>query len=158
MPKYDDASWHYEGDYPKNLPNESAATHIGMFLAWCINNDFISDELKEDATEEIKRVKSREMTGGEFLIKACDEKFLDDELNEIGNKFTKDYYENDKSKFAKKFGNYGSDFCDVFNKKAEKEGFEYESLYHVEDTWQNYDLLAQKINERFAEWRGVTER
>jgi hypothetical protein len=33
--KYDDALWHYEGDYPKKLPNENAAIHIGMFITWC---------------------------------------------------------------------------------------------------------------------------
>ena len=32
--KYDDASWHYEGAYPADLPPEAGATHIGMFLAW----------------------------------------------------------------------------------------------------------------------------
>jgi hypothetical protein len=39
MAKYDDASWHYGGDYPEDLPNENVATHIGMFLQWCIEND-----------------------------------------------------------------------------------------------------------------------
>jgi hypothetical protein len=31
---YDKAKWHYEGDYPKDLPTENAFTHTGMFLAW----------------------------------------------------------------------------------------------------------------------------
>jgi len=158
MAKYDDASWHYGGDYPKELPNENAATHIGMFLAWCINNDLISDELKEDAEEEIDDVKSRKMTGSEFLIKVCDEKFIDDDLNEIGNEFANDYYNDDKSKFAKKFSNYVNDYCNVFDEKAEKDGFEYETLYHIEDTWENYDLIAEELDKRFAEWRNFTKK
>lgn len=36
--KYDDASWHVGGDFPKELPPEAGATHIGMFAAWCMLN------------------------------------------------------------------------------------------------------------------------
>jgi len=32
MAKYDDASWHYGGEYPENISEENASTHIGMFL------------------------------------------------------------------------------------------------------------------------------
>jgi hypothetical protein len=32
--KYDDASWHYGGDFPADLPREAGSTHIAMFLAW----------------------------------------------------------------------------------------------------------------------------
>ncbi|RML48695.1 DUF7832 domain-containing protein [Pseudomonas avellanae] len=31
--KYDDASWHYNGNFPSDLPDTAGATHIGMFLA-----------------------------------------------------------------------------------------------------------------------------
>ena len=50
--KYDDASWHFGGDYPEDLPDENGATHIGMFLAWCIAHNFFSEELEEDFEEE----------------------------------------------------------------------------------------------------------
>jgi hypothetical protein len=36
--KYDDASWHYGGDFPKDLDDMAGATHIGMFVAWCLLN------------------------------------------------------------------------------------------------------------------------
>ncbi|MDN3694377.1 hypothetical protein QWZ06_19865 [Chryseobacterium tructae] len=55
MSKYDDASWHYGGEFPEGLPQKNGATHTGMFLNWCINNDLISDELKEDNEEEIEK-------------------------------------------------------------------------------------------------------
>jgi hypothetical protein len=152
MAKYDDASWHYGGDYPKDLPNENGATHIGMFIAWCINNDLVSDELKEDAKEEIDDVKSHKMTGGEFLIKVCDEKFTDYDLNEIGNEFASDYYEED-TKFGKKYNSFLDDYSEIFDEKAEKSGFEYESFYHVENTFENYDLIKKRIDKRFGEWK-----
>lgn len=156
MTKYDDASWHYENDYPKNLPEENGATHIGMFLSWCIDNSLVSEELLDDAEEEIQQVKNREMTGAEFLIKVCDEKFIDEDLSEIGNKFAKDYYENDTA-FGKKYGSYIGDYCQIFNEKAELNGFEYESLYHVEDSFENYNLLKSIIDKRFKEWMKLNQ-
>ena len=34
--KYDDAYWHYRGEFPTELPASAGATHIGMFVAWAL--------------------------------------------------------------------------------------------------------------------------
>lgn len=34
--KYDDSTWHTDGDFPADLPPEAGATHIGMFMAWAL--------------------------------------------------------------------------------------------------------------------------
>ncbi|WZB61364.1 hypothetical protein WJ970_29215 [Achromobacter xylosoxidans] len=47
--KFDDASWHYEGDYPADLPESAAATHIGMFLAWALLHGMAGEELIDDS-------------------------------------------------------------------------------------------------------------
>lgn len=101
MVKYDDASWHYGGDFPKKLPAENGATHIGMFLQWSIENNLFSAELYEDSEDDIIKIKEQKITGTEFLIKNCDEKFTHYDLNELGNGFANDYYENDTD-FGKK--------------------------------------------------------
>ena len=62
MSKYDDASWHYGGDFPEELPEKNGATHTGMFLNWCIQHDLISDELKEDSADEIETVSYTHLT------------------------------------------------------------------------------------------------
>jgi hypothetical protein len=144
MAKYDDASWHYGGDYPEDLPNENAATHIGMFMAWCIENDLMSEEQKEESGEDLQKVIDHKMTGAKFLINNCDEKFIDEDLSELGNDFTKAYYEND-AKFAKKYSSYDDDFAFIFD--------EYETSYHVEDTWENYERIKKVIDQRFQEWK-----
>jgi hypothetical protein len=144
MAKYDDASWHYGGDFPKNLPTENGATHIGMFLQWCIENNLFSDELNEDSEEDIIKIKEHKMTGAAFLIKNCDEKLLDVDLNELGNDFAIDYYEND-TKFGKKYNSYINDYGETFDK--------YETLYHVENIFENYCLLKPVIDKRFNEWK-----
>ncbi len=141
--KYDDASWHYEGDYPEDLEVQNAAIHIGMFLAWCIEMNFASEELIEDASENIDKIKAHSMTGAQFL-EILDEKFMSEHLNDQGNAFTIDYYED--SKFSKMYACYAEDFGNTFDDEK------YETLYHVEDTWENYKLMKSTIDIRFKQW------
>ncbi|MEP6930063.1 MAG: hypothetical protein ABI850_08625 [Flavobacterium sp.] len=153
MAKYDDSSWHYGGDYPTGLPNENASTHIGMFLTWCIDNNLLSEEQLEDSENDISALKNRELTGAEFLISNCDEKFTDYDLNDLGNEFAKAYYAEEESNFAKIYGGYSDDYGDHFDKEAEKKGFEYESFYQVENTWENYNSLKPVIDKRYNQWK-----
>lgn len=41
----------------------------------------------------------------------------------------------------------------LLTKKLKKNGFEYKSIYHVEDTKENYDLISVIISERFNHWK-----
>jgi hypothetical protein len=154
--KYDDASWHYEGDYPSDLSAENAATHIGMFIAWLIENDLMSDEQIEEFYDDIQKVKRRDLSGAEYLINNLDEKFCDDDLSDLGNDFTQDYYMDNKS-FTKNRGDYTGDYCNVFNAFDENNPIDkpskYETVYHVENSWENYDLIKKIIDQRFAEWK-----
>ena len=90
--KYDDASWHYGGEFPEGLPERSGGIHIGMFLAWCLLNDLGGEFHLEESADELKLLRSRAITGTQFLFSACDEKFTDEDLNEIGNAFASDYF------------------------------------------------------------------
>lgn len=85
--KYDDASWHYGGTFPKHLPKSAGATHIGMFLAWMLINDLASEELEEDAESELAQLKDRTLTGAQFVMTVLDEKLTDQEFSEAGNAF-----------------------------------------------------------------------
>jgi hypothetical protein len=115
MPKYDDASWHYGGDFPAELPPENGATHIGFFVSWCIDNDLISAFQLEEAGEDVQRVKNREITGRDFLLQYCDGKFTDEDLNNLGNAFAQDYYESE-TEFAKQYGSYLSNYNTAIEK------------------------------------------
>ncbi|WP_265427216.1 hypothetical protein [Chryseobacterium sp. YIM B08800] len=152
MTKYDDASWHYSEDFPEGIPEKNSATHTGMFLNWCINNDLVSEEFKEDAGEEIEKLKRREITGADFVIESMDGKFSEYDLNDLGNSFAKDYYA-DETDFADKFSSFATDYINIFDTLAEENDFEYETFYHIEDTYENYDLMKQIIDHRFQEWK-----
>ena len=152
MSKYDDASWHYGGDFPEGLPQKNSATHTGMFLNWCISKNLHSAELQQDSEFEIERLKRREITGAEFVLEAADGKFSEDDLNDFGNAFAKDYYV-DETDFANKFSSFATDYINIFDSLAEKSDFEYETFYHIEDTYENYDVMKQVIDHRFEEWK-----
>jgi hypothetical protein len=149
MAKYDDASWHYGGNYPKDLPPANAATHIGMFLTWCIDRDLLSEEQNDDFEEDIQKVKNRTLTGAEFLMSVCDEKFTTGDLAQLGNDFAKAYYARKEKTAAAKYASYFEDYEQVFGKTDG--AFE---LYRVANTWENYNLLKPLIDQRFEEWKG----
>lgn len=152
MTKYDDASWHYGGDFPEGIPEKNSATHSGMFVNWCINNNLHSDVLKEDFKNEIESLKKREITGADFVINTLDGKFSEYNLNDLGNAFAKDYYV-DETDFTDQFSSFATDYINIFDSLAEESDFEYETFYHIEDTYENYDLMKQIIDHRFLEWK-----
>lgn len=138
--KYDDASWHYEGDFPEDLPPSAGATHIGMFLAWLILNDRVSEELVEDAPEAVAALKSKAMTGARFLIEVLDEKLIDEDLDSQGNAFAVAYYRG-----LDHDSRYIDDYFATF-------GVDEAALYSVPDTWENYAKLSKQIDARYQRW------
>ena len=136
--KYDDASWHYGGDFPKDLPNEAGATHIAMFVAWCLLNGLAGELHTDDFPEEFELLKNRDLTPAKWFIRACDEKFTDEDLNEKGNSFANFYYQADDAEYA-------SDYDSTL-------GENYDSVYYIPDTWASYDKLAIVIGKRYESW------
>ncbi|MBD9414924.1 hypothetical protein IB234_10170 [Pseudomonas sp. PDM16] len=151
---YDRIDWHSGGEYPAGLPEENGGIHIGMFLAWAFGQGMTGDVHREDSTDLLTALERREITGLDFLLQACDSKFWDEDLSEDGNAFAVDYYTSgDDSPFAAQHGNYLGDYCDLFNRHAEAHGFEYESTYHVENTWENFERVRVMLDQRLAQWR-----
>jgi hypothetical protein len=137
---YDRADWHYGGDFPKDLPPEAGGTHIGMFLAWAITRGLEGPFLREESAAALEALRRREMTGREFLTRECDEKFWEDALSDEGNAFAQAYYEKEGP------GGYLADYDEAL-------GGDLPTLYHVPDTWANFDRLAARLDQRYAEWR-----
>ncbi|MDH5765373.1 MAG: hypothetical protein OEZ38_05085 [Gammaproteobacteria bacterium] len=134
---YDRAEWHYEGDYPEDLPSENGGTHIGMFLAWIIINNLEGKVHQLTSQESLEAVRNKTITGREFLVKECEDRLMKDDMNEQANAFTRFYYESDV---------YFSDYASTLAKGLP-------SLYHVEDTWENYERLEPVIMQRFIKWQ-----
>ena len=139
--KYDDASWHYGGNFPPDLTPAAGATHIAMFVAWCLLNGLAGEIHIEDFPDALERLKNRKITPGSWFISSCDEKFTDEDLNEEGNAFTVYYY--------------AADDAPYLNEYSAALAEDLESVYEVPDTWETYELLAPIIRASHANWKAL---
>lgn len=113
--------------------------HIGFYLTWIIENNLESEDLQEDAIDELEMIRKREMDGLAFLIQVCDEKFISDDLGDEGYAFTQHYYESENN-------NYFEDFERVLAQGLS-------SSYYVENSWDNYDKIAPVITNAYKKWK-----
>lgn len=137
--KYDDASWHYGGDFPEGLPEEQAYVHSGLFLGWAIEAGLVSDDFLRETEEEVAAFRARKITGPQLFESAWDGKLFVEMLTEEGNAFAREYFD-----YAR--GGYLADYEQTL-------GEDLPSLYHVPDTWESYNKLKPVLEERFAEWK-----
>ncbi len=137
--KYDDASWHYGGDFPEDLPDEAGGTHIAMFVAWALLTDLGGSLHSEDFPDDLAALRARQMTPGEYFFTACDGKFTDEDLNRRGNAFATFYFDDDDR-------GYLADYDDTL-------GGDVPTLYHVPDSWETFDRIRTVLDERFKAWR-----
>lgn len=138
---YDKAKWHYDGEYPSDLDQSHAFIHSGLFLGWVVERDLLDPEFLKDIggpDGEIEKFKSRQITAPK-LFELCDGALVDDMLNEEANAFARSY-------FDFQTGQYLQDYDRLLSHGLP-------SMYHVEDTWENYDLIKKQIDKRFAEWK-----
>jgi hypothetical protein len=136
---YDKAKYHYGGNYPKDLPEEQAFVHTGMFLGWILDHGLYGFDFWQGEEGYIASFKTREMTGARVYEYACDGVLLDEMLNAEGNAFARNYFDFER-------GEYLQDYEEVLVG-------DLASTYHVEDTWGNYEIIAQRISSRYVEWK-----
>ncbi len=134
----DQAKTHFMGNFPDFLPIENAYTHIGMYLGWIIDNDLFSEYFEDESEIQIYRFKNRQISCT-ILSEIWDGYLGNDLLNETGVSFTKSYYQ-------------GGKYFDDYNEYLAKN---YASMYHVDDSWSNYEVIAKRITERFEDWKSA---
>jgi hypothetical protein len=137
--KYDDASWHYGGDFPADLPDHAGATHSGMFLAWALLSGLAGELHVDEMPEGIAALRERSLTPGQFFLKFCDGKLTDEDFNEEGNGFAAAYFDLEHGKYV---GDYEALFASA------------PTLYHVPDTWSTFDAIQPVLDRRLAMWKG----
>jgi hypothetical protein len=133
---YDNAKQHFLGNFPDSLPIEQAYVHIGMYLAWIIENNLYSEFFLEEAEVQIFRLQRKEISC--TILSEMWDGYLGFELfNREGNMFTYYYYGG---------GLYRKDYDEVLVKKLP-------SIYHVTDSWENYEKIKARIEMRFQDWK-----
>jgi hypothetical protein len=136
--KYDDASWHSDGNFPEGVPAENSATHVGMFLGWAVLRDLVGDmhRTNEESAFDLERIRNRHFRPRDYVLNWCDGKLTEDDLNEEGNAFAAAYYQE----------SYLADWAELFPDN-----------YRVDDSWQNFDRVIAILDWRYDAWREGTE-
>lgn len=111
---------------------DRAAMHIGVFLAWCVNHDLISEAVKRQHADLLLKTRVRELDGSELLVRLASGQLRLELLSEAGQKFANDYYQG-----------YLADYAQALS-------LDPECPYSVEDSWSAYDVVAPVLTRR---WR-----
>jgi hypothetical protein len=136
---YDKAKWHYEGDFPKELESTQAYVPTGMFITWLINNDMISKRIVKNDASDIELVKRNEMTGAQFYRKNWDGVLSSKELSDEADTFAREYLDIHKDLYT------AVDFTNILAAGLP-------TIYHVQDSIENYHIIEPIITERYREW------
>ena len=141
--KYDHANYHWDNEFPKEVSEDNAMTHMGFFFAWALAHDLVSDfhREEEDSAGPLALVQNRTMSPRDFVIRYCDSQFTNEDFTESGNEFVDHYY----------VKHYFDDYCKVFEGSVE-------TIYHVNDTWENADKMVPVLDKRFEEWKQSRNR
>ena len=140
---YDKAKYHFESVENEGLPEIHAYIHTGMYLGWLIENDLIDKEFIDDFGEAISEFTKKKITSSE-LFEIWDGVLADDMLTEEGNCFTVFYFDFEN-------GKYVHDYEELLVK-------ELPSMFHVKDTWENYELMKVFVGKAFVEWKKQTSK
>lgn len=136
---FDKAEWHEKSVLEEGQDLEQSFVHTGLFFAWLINNNMISNEfLKETSSPILEDFRNRKLSPS-YLYKDWDGVLKGEMLTEEGYNFTLSYYESP--------GTYLDDYYDkAFIANNGK-------LFNIMDTWENYDKLKPFIDEAYKHWR-----
>ena len=137
---YDLAKNHFLGDFPASLPIEKAYLHIGIYMGWVIENGLYSEYFEDEASSEIYRFSRREI-GCIILAEIWDGALSHELFNDKTNLFTFYYYAG---------GIFKKDYTEVLVTSNK-------TIYHVDDSWENFDKISQRISERYEEWIKLTQ-
>ena len=137
---YDNAKNHFLGNFPESLPIEQAYVHIGMYLGWVIENNLYSEFFEDEAAVQMIRFQRRDISC--TILSEIWDGYLGHELfSKTGNMFTYYYYGGG-----------------IYRKDYEKTlAGDLPSIYHVQDTWANYENMSKKITDKFEEWKKIIE-
>jgi hypothetical protein len=121
------------------LPSERAFVPAGFFFGWAVEAGLHNEEelAADDIAGLLSRFKARDLTAPRLFDSLAG--VLDEEtLDETGYAFAEDYV--------------GWDAGQYFNEFRQLLGGQLPTIWHVEDTWANYDRMKAHIETRYRTW------
>lgn len=137
---FDKAKWHYGAEnFPKELDVFQGYVHTGVFIGWLIEMDLVNEDFKKEYSSEIELLRTQQKTATQFYHDALDGVFSNDVISLSAIPFVEKY-------FNFKTGQYLIDYENTLGEKLP-------TLYHVKDSWSNYDKIKVTISNRFTEFK-----
>jgi len=137
---FDKAKWHINEMFPNELDNFQSYVHTGLFICWLVDKGLIEKEFEIENELDIAKLRQREVSPATFYHDCLDGVFTSDGLTADGIEFTKLYFDFEK-------GKYLSDYLNVLDPTNKSN-----SIFHVTDTWDNYDRLKKVIDSTYDSW------
>lgn len=134
---FDKAKWHYGGDFPTFLPFSQAYIHTGFYLGWLIKRNLLCKDLQISLREKIKIFLNQNLSPITIFQEEFDGVLTSEEMTLLGYKFSICYYEN---------GDYVDDYERTFETQIKN------SLYEVQDNWENFNKICGIINAKFDQF------
>lgn len=138
---FDKAKWHITDDFPKDLDQHQSYVHTGLFVCWLVDSGLIEDDFRNENQIGINLLLSRQITPSQFYADYLDGVFDAAGLTQEAIKFTTDYFDFKKGKYVADYlATLDPDDC-------------LPSIFHIADSWSNYDKLKKTIHTSYVLWR-----
>ena len=137
---FDKAKYHFESVEGEGLPMEQAYVHTGMYFGWLLEHGFCNKEFYPASV--VQDFKSRRITGPE-LFEQDDGVLMSELLTEEGDAFSRAYFDFESGQYIKDY-----------EELVTGEGAE---IFSGKDTWENYEKISARIEERFAQWKAAPQ-
>jgi hypothetical protein len=102
---------------------ERAAMVPGMYFAWCVNLQLVSNAFATEFERETLRLRYRDMSPAAFFLKTTGGRLDAEQLSERGKLFAQQYYATYRDEHA--------------------------SLYQAQDDWDTYDAIAAGLTKAY---------
>jgi hypothetical protein len=110
---------------------ERAAVVPGIYFAWCANLALLDRAFQSAHERDVLRLRMRDMTPGEFFVKATGGNLRSEDLSERGRLFAEDHYADYPREFAQALG------------------LDDARVYEAKDSWDTYDAVAKRLTAAY---------
>ena len=137
---YDHISFHLD-NYPQDLAPQQAAHHIGYYYAWAVSQNLHSEAASRLPTFHL--LKNGYISGTTFVLSELGGGIDETCFNELGNRFTQYYYEDEDEGY----GHFINDYFQAPDLDSES-GF-----YRTADAPEIQQKLNIVFQAAFEKWR-----
>jgi hypothetical protein len=137
---FDKAKYHIESVVSDKLPDSQAFVHTAFFIVWCVEKELINDQFRQQFKNQIEKIKSKQVSPTK-LYQDMDGVFIGGILTLEGYNFALKYFDFSNGQYLRDYEKLN--FLTRKNK----------SIYGVEDTWLNYEIVRELLDKKYSKWK-----